>query len=398
MAIKTLGDFELRDKRVLMREDFNVPLNGGKVANDARIRSALPGIRQALDAGARLILMSHLGRPKEGEPDERFSLRPVATRLGALLHAEIPVVCDYLEHPPQPESGQAVLLENVRFNRGEKADDPDLARRYAALCDIYVMDAFGSAHRAQASTHGVARFAPAACAGPLLMAELEALGRALKDPARPLAAVVGGAKVSDKVEVLKALVQKCDRLIVGGGIANTFLAGAGHAIGKSLYEPGFVDEAKDILREASERGVIFPLPTDVVVAARLAEDAEADVKPVGELTSTEVILDIGPNTAATYRQALKDAATIVWNGPVGVFEYAQFAEGTRAVAEAIAASGAFSIIGGGDTIAALDKFGVRDRVSYISTGGGAFLEFVEGKHLPAVVVLEERGSSTASDA
>lgn len=392
VAVRKLAEFDLRGKRVLMREDFNVPLKDGEVASDARIRAALPGIRGALDAGARVLLMSHLGRPEEGRPEARFSLKPVAECLSKLLDAKVVLVADYLERPPVPAPGHAMLLENVRFNRGEKADDEELARRYAALCDLYVMDAFGSAHRAQASTHGVARFAPAACAGPLLAAELEALGRALAASARPLAAIVGGAKVSGKVQVLDALIAKSNVLIVGGGIANTFLAAAGHPIGKSLFEPDFVAEAKRLLETARQRDVELPLPVDVVVAAELAESAEADVKNVADVADDDMILDIGPETAAIYRNALRNAATIIWNGPVGVFEYDQFAEGTRAVADAVAASGAFSIIGGGDTIAALDKFGVRERVSYVSTGGGAFLEFVEGKKLPAVEALESRVS------
>ena len=390
MTIKTAADFDFKGKRVLARMDFNVPVKDGRIVDDTRIRAAVPGIRKALDAGARLMLMSHFGRPEEGKPEARFSLRPVAERLGELLGSEVALVTDYLEHDPAPGPGQAVLLENVRFNRGEKADDDALARRYAGLCDIYLMDAFGSAHRAQASTCGVARFAPEAGAGDLLHAELEALGRALENPSRPLLAIVGGSKVSDKVNVLDALIQRCDALIVGGGIANTFLAASGHPVGKSLYEAGFVDEARRLLDAARERGVSLPLPIDVVVADALAEDAEADVKAVNAVDGDDLILDIGPETVAHYRPHIAKASTIVWNGPLGVFEIDQFAEGTRAVAEAVAASGAFSIIGGGDTIAALAKFGVTDRVSYISTGGGAFLEFLEGKTLPAVAALETR--------
>jgi phosphoglycerate kinase len=360
MTIKTAADFDFKGKRVLARMDFNVPVKDGRIVDDTRIRAAVPGIRKALDAGARLMLMSHFGRPEEGKPEARFSLRPVAERLGELLGSEVALVTDYLE------------------------------RRYAGLCDIYLMDAFGSAHRAQASTCGVARFAPEAGAGDLLHAELEALGRALENPSRPLLAIVGGSKVSDKVNVLDALIQRCDALIVGGGIANTFLAASGHPVGKSLYEAGFVDEARRLLDAARERGVSLPLPIDVVVADALAEDAEADVKAVNAVDGDDLILDIGPETVAHYRPHIAKASTIVWNGPLGVFEIDQFAEGTRAVAEAVAASGAFSIIGGGDTIAALAKFGVTDRVSYISTGGGAFLEFLEGKTLPAVAALETR--------
>ncbi len=388
MAIRRLDECELKGKRVLMREDFNVPLKEGAVINDARIRAALPGIRYALDAEARVLLMSHLGRPEEGKPDAKFSLKPVADRLGELLGMHVPLVTDYLDGATAPAPGHALLLENVRFNLGEKADDEDLARRYASLCDLFVMDAFGAAHRAQASTHGVAHYVAAACAGPLLSAELEALGRVLQNPQRPLASIVGGSKVSGKLQVLDALIEKSDVLIVGGGIANTFLAAAGHPVGRSLYEPSFVPEAKRLLETIDRRGVKMPLPVDVIVAAEVAEDAEADVKRVDDVGSEDMILDIGPETGAQYRRALRDAATIIWNGPVGVFEFDQFAEGTRIVAEAVAGSGAFSLIGGGDTIAALDKFNVRDRVSYISTGGGAFLEFVEGKKLPAVVALE----------
>ena len=390
MGIRTTADFDLRDKRVLARMDFNVPVKDGRIVDDTRIRAAVPGIRKALDAGARLMLMSHFGRPEEGKPEAKYSLRPVAERLGELLGSDVALVTDYLEHDPAPAPGRAVLLENVRFNKGEKANDEALSRHYAGLCDIFLMDSFGTAHRAQASTCGVARFAPAAGAGDLLHAELEALGRALKDPARPLLAIVGGSKVSDKVNVLDALIRRCDALIVGGGIANTFLAASGHPVGKSLYEAGFVDEAKRLMAAARERGVSLPLPVDVVVARALAEDAEADVKPVGEVGAEDLILDIGPETVTNYRPHIAGAETIVWNGPVGVFEIDQFAEGTRAVAEAVAASGAFSIIGGGDTIAALARFGVTDRVSYISTGGGAFLEFLEGKTLPAVAALEGR--------
>ncbi|MGH8128016.1 MAG: phosphoglycerate kinase [Gammaproteobacteria bacterium] len=390
MAYKTTADFDFKDKRVLVRVDFNVPVKDARIVDDTRIRAALPGIKKLLDAGARLMLMSHFGRPEEGKPEKKFSLSPVAERLSELLDDKVSLVTDYLDRDPAPEAGHVVLLENVRFNRGEKADDEILARRYAKLCDIYLMDAFGSAHRAQVSTHGVARFAPEAGAGDLLRDELEALGRALKDPARPLLAIVGGSKVSDKLSVLNALIERCDALIVGGGIANTFLAASGHRVGKSLYEKGCVDEAKQLLEVARKQDVDLPLPVDAVVAEALAEDAEADVKAVGDVDDADLILDIGPETVAAYQPLIAKAETIVWNGPVGVFEIDQFAEGTRALAEAVAGSGAFSIIGGGDTIAALAKFDVTERVSYISTGGGAFLEFLEGKTLPAVAALEDR--------
>lgn len=383
MNVRKMTDLDLSGKRVLIREDLNVPVKHGKVTSDARLRAALPSIQAALDGGARVLLMSHLGRPTEGEPAEEFSLAPVATHLGELLGRPVRLVKEYLEDEVASEDGEVVLLENVRFNRGEKKDDEALAKQYAALCDVYVMDAFGTAHRAQASTHGVARFAPVACAGPLLAAELDALEKALATPARPMAAIVGGSKVSTKLEVLNALSEKCDQLIVGGGIANTFIAAAGHNVGKSLHEADLVDQAKALMAK-----VEIPLPSDVVVATEFSDAAEAIVKPVDQVSDDEMILDIGPESAARLAAMLKDAGTILWNGPVGVFEINQFGHGTEVIARAIAESPAFSIAGGGDTLAAIDKYGIAEQVSYISTGGGAFLEYVEGKTLPAVAALE----------
>ncbi|GAB2720891.1 phosphoglycerate kinase [Halomonas garicola] len=383
MNVQTMNDLSLRGRRVLIREDLNVPIKQGRVTSDARLRAALPTIRAAVEAGAQVLLMSHLGRPVEGEPADEFSLAPVARRLGELLERPITLVTDYLDSAPELANGEVALLENVRFNAGEKKDDEALARRYAALCDVFVMDAFGTAHRAQASTHGVARFAKAACAGPLLAAELAALETALAAPARPMAAIVGGAKVSTKLEVLTALADKCDQLIVGGGIANTFIAAAGHNVGKSLHEADLVDQAKALMDK-----VDIPLPTDVVVATEVSESAAATVKPVDQVADDELILDIGPDSAESLAGLLKEAGTVLWNGPVGVFEIDQFGEGTRRLARAIAESSAFSIAGGGDTLAAIDKYAIADQVSYISTGGGAFLEYVEGKTLPAVSALE----------
>ena len=383
MNVRKMTDLDLAGKRVLIREDLNVPVKHGRVTSDARIRACLPTIQAALDAGAKVLLMSHLGRPTEGEPAEEFSLAPVAEHLGELLGRPVRLVTAYLEDEVEVADGEVVLLENVRFNPGEKKDDEALARRYAALCDVYVMDAFGTAHRAQASTHGVARFAPLACAGPLLAAELDALEKALATPARPMAAIVGGSKVSTKLEVLNALSERCDQLIVGGGIANTFIAAAGHNVGKSLHEADLIDQAKALMAK-----VEIPLPSDVVVATEFSESAEAVVKPVDQVADNEMILDIGPESAARLAALLKDAGTILWNGPVGVFEIDQFGRGTEVIARAIAESPAFSIAGGGDTLAAIDKYGIAERVSYISTGGGAFLEYVEGKTLPAVAALE----------
>lgn len=389
MAVIKMSDLDLKDKRVLIREDLNVPIKDGAVADDTRIRASLLTIERALQAGARVMVMSHLGRPTEGEFSPEDSLQPVAEHLGKLLGREVPLVRDWLDGV-EVAPGQLVLLENVRFNVGEKSDDEMLAKRMAALCDVFVMDAFGTAHRAQASTHGVAEHAPIACAGPLLAAELEALGRALENPNRPMAAIVGGSKVSTKLTVLDSLLQIVDQLIVGGGIANTFIAAAGHQVGKSLYEPELVAEAQQLMEAAKAKGAEIPVPTDVVCAKAFAEDAEATVKPVEEVAEDDLILDIGPQTAQRYANLMRGAGTIIWNGPVGVFEFAQFSQGTQLLAEAIAASPAFSIAGGGDTLAAVAKYGVGDQISYISTGGGAFLEFLEGKTLPAVAVLERR--------
>ncbi len=384
-----MTDLDLRGKRVLIREDLNVPVQGGVVTSDARIRASLPTIQAAKNAGARVLVMSHLGRPEEGVYDEEFSLAPVAQRLSELLGFKVRFEKNWLDGV-ECGVGEVVLLENVRFNNGEKKDKEALARKLAALCDVFVMDAFGTAHRAEASTHGVARFAQVACAGPLLMNELEALETALEKPKRPLVAIVAGSKVSTKLTVLETLLTKVDKLIVGGGIANTFLAAQGYAIGKSLAEADMVDIAKGLLTRSRELKVEIPLPTDVVVAKEFSASAEADVKPVGKVGAEEMILDIGPDTAERFARMFADAGTIVWNGPVGVFEFDQFGEGTRTLAQAIARSSAFSIAGGGDTLAAIEKYGVEEDISYISTGGGAFLEFLEGKKLPAVAMLEER--------
>ena len=389
MKVLRMTDTDLRNKRVLIREDLNVPVQDGAVTSDARIRAALATIRYALDHHAKVFVMSHLGRPEEGKDDPARSLAPVAARLSELLGRPVPLRRDWLDGVDCP-AGSAVLCENVRFNKGEKKDDAQLARRLAALCDVFVMDAFGTAHRAEASTHGVAREAKVACAGPLLVGELEALERALKDPARPLVAVVGGSKVSTKLMVLESLIDKVDQLIVGGGIANTFLAAAGAPVGKSLCETEMLDVARRLMDHARSRGAAIPLPTDVVVGREFAATAHADVRPVAEVRADEMILDIGPDSADRCAALLQAAGTIIWNGPVGVFEFAQFGEGTRVIAQSIARSKAFSLAGGGDTLAAIEKYGVEDGISYISTGGGAFLEFVEGKTLPAVAMLEQR--------
>ncbi|MGI9327499.1 MAG: phosphoglycerate kinase [Pseudomonadales bacterium] len=382
-----MDDLALAGKRVLIREDLNVPIKDGKVSSDARIRAALPTIEQALAANAAVILMSHLGRPTEGTPAAEFSLAPVAAHLSQQLDRDVPLIAD-IDQPINVQPGELVLLENVRFTAGEKADDERLAKKLAALCDIFVMDAFGTAHRAQASTHGVARFAPVACAGPLLARELTALNRALAAPAQPMIAIVGGSKVSTKLAVLSSLAASARQIIVGGGIANTFLAAAGLPVGKSLYEPELVAEAGRIATKVN-----IPLPVDVMVGKAFAEDEPAVLKAVADVAEDDMIMDIGPQTARALAEQLKAAGTILWNGPVGVFEFDQFGEGTRVLAQAIAESNAFSIAGGGDTLAAIDKYGVGEGVSYISTGGGAFLEFVEGKTLPAVAMLQSRATS-----
>ncbi len=386
-----MTSLDLRGKRVLIREDLNVPIQGGSVSSDARIRAALPTIQAALDAKARVLVMSHLGRPEEGKYAEEFSLAPVAKRLAQLLGVPVAFKKDWLDGV-DVGPGEVVLLENVRFNKGEKKDADDLSRRMAALCDIYVMDAFGTAHRAEASTHGVAKYAPVACAGPLLVSELSALETALEKPARPLLAIVAGSKVSTKLTVLESLLSKVDQLIVGGGITNTFLAALGFNVGKSLYEPNMLDICRRLLEQSKKRGIVIPMPTDVVVATEFSAKAEADVKDVRRVSADDMILDIGPDSAEVIAKLVASAGTILWNGPVGVFEFEQFGEGTRTLATAIARSKAFSLAGGGDTLAAIEKYGIEDSISYISTGGGAFLEFVEGKKLPAVEILEQRAA------
>ncbi|KSC73240.1 phosphoglycerate kinase [Pseudomonas aeruginosa] len=384
MTVLKMTDLDLKGKRVLIREDLNVPVKDGQVQSDARIKAALPTLKLALEKGAAVMVCSHLGRPTEGEFSAENSLKPVAEYLSKALGREVPLLADYLDGV-EVKAGDLVLFENVRFNKGEKKNADELAQKYAALCDVFVMDAFGTAHRAEGSTHGVARFAKVAAAGPLLAAELDALGKALGNPARPMAAIVAGSKVSTKLDVLNSLAGICDQLIVGGGIANTFLAAAGHKVGKSLYEADLVETAKAIAAK-----VKVPLPVDVVVAKEFAESAVATVKAIAEVADDDMILDIGPQTAAQFAELLKTSKTILWNGPVGVFEFDQFGEGTHTLANAIADSAAFSIAGGGDTLAAIDKYGIAERISYISTGGGAFLEFVEGKVLPAVEILEQR--------
>lgn len=389
MSVIKMADLDLNGKCVLIREDLNVPVKEGKVTSDARIRAALPTIKLALEKGAKVMVMSHLGRPTEGEYDEAFSLAPVVNYLNDALEQTVRLEKDYLEGVDVADN-EVVVFENVRFNAGEKKNDEALSKKLAALCDVYVMDAFGTAHRAQASTHGVGLFADVACAGPLLAAELDALGKALDNPARPLVAIVGGSKVSTKLTVLDSLSKVVDQLVTGGGIANTFIAAAGHPVGKSLFEADLIDEANKLSAAAKANNGEIPVPTDVVVGNEFSESAVATLKDVNEVTDEDMIFDIGPDTANQLAKIIANAGTVVWNGPVGVFEFDQFGNGTRAIADAIANSSAFSIAGGGDTLAAIDKYGIADKVSYISTGGGAFLEFLEGKKLPAVAMLEER--------
>ena len=389
MKILKMQDQDLNNKRVLIRQDLNVPIKGGKVTSAKRITASLPTIKQALQQGAAVMVMSHLGRPTEGQPEDQFSLQPVANYLTQALGQKVELVKDWL-NGVEVKPGQLVLLENVRFNKGEKANDESLAKQIAALCDIYVMDAFGTAHRKQASTYGVAQFAPIATAGPLLSGELEALAKSLDNPARPMLAIVGGSKVSTKLTVLESLSKKVDQLIVGGGIANTFIAAAGHNVGKSLYEPDLIEQAQFLMKQAIEQGRETPVPTDVVTAKEFSDTAVATVKPVDAVDDDDMILDIGPETAKKFAEMSKAAGTVVWNGPVGVFEIDQFANGTKVLAEGIAEGKGFSIAGGGDTLAAIDKYGIEDQISYISTGGGAFLEFLEGNVLPAVEILEKR--------
>ncbi|MBN7818340.1 phosphoglycerate kinase [Bowmanella yangjiangensis] len=389
MKVLKMSDLDLAGKRVLIRQDLNVPVKDGKVTSDARIKASLPTLKMALQAGAKVMVMSHLGRPTEGVVEDEYSLAPVVDYLKSVLQCPVRLAKDYL-NGLDVQAGELVVLENVRFNTGEGKDDEQLSRQYAALCDIYVMDAFGTAHRAQASTHGAGLYAPVACAGPLLAAELEALGKALDNPARPLLAIVGGSKVSTKLTVLESLSEKVDQLIVGGGIANTFIAATGNAVGKSLYEADLIPEAQRLLAKAQANGGDIPVPVDVIVGQVFSETAEATHKQVGDVSAEDMIFDIGPQTAEILAKLIEKAGTIVWNGPVGVFEFDQFGGGTKALSMAIANSNAFSIAGGGDTLAAVDKYDIADKISYISTGGGAFLEFLEGKVLPAVAMLEKR--------
>jgi phosphoglycerate kinase len=390
MSFTKLTDLDLAGKRVLIRSDLNVPVKNGKVTSDARITASMPTFEHCLKAGAKVMVMSHLGRPEEGVYSEENSLAPVAADLSAKMGREVRLVKDYLEKAPEVADGELVLLENVRFNKGEKKDDEALSKQYAALCDVYVMDAFGTAHRAQASTHGAGKFAPSACAGLLLAEELDALNKALADPKRPMVAIVGGSKVSTKLTVLEALSEKVDQLVVGGGIANTFIKAAGHNVGKSLCEHDLVDTAKALMEKMTARGATIPIATDVVVGQKFDENEPAVPKKVDEVGDEDMIFDIGPDSANELAEIIKQAGTVVWNGPVGVFEFDQFGAGTKTVSMAIADTDAFTLAGGGDTIAAIQKYDIYDKVSYISTAGGAFLEFLEGKTLPAVAMLEAR--------
>ncbi len=390
MSVIKMSDLDLSGKRVLIRQDLNVPIKDGKVSSDKRIRASLPSLDLLIKAGAQVMVMSHLGRPTEGSPEDEFSLAPVASHMAGLLGQDVNLVSDYLDNVPSLENGQVVLLENVRFNKGEKANDEALSKQYAALCDVYVMDAFGTAHRAQASTHGAGQFAPTAAAGPLLAGELEALGKALDNPARPMVALVGGAKVSTKLTVLDSLSKVVDQLIVGGGIANTFIAAEGHNVGKSLYEADLVETAKELKAAAQANGGDIPVPVDVVCGKEFSESTPAVTKAASDVEDDDMIFDIGPKSVAELCEVIKNAGTIVWNGPVGVFEFDQFGNGTKEISMAIAESNAFSVAGGGDTLAAVDKYNIADKISYISTGGGSFLEFLEGKELPVVAMLEAR--------
>ncbi|MFT7431022.1 MAG: phosphoglycerate kinase [Colwellia sp.] len=392
MSVIKMTDLALANQRVLIREDLNVPLKDGKITSDARLRAALPTLKLALEAGAKVMIMSHLGRPTEGEYNKEFSLKPVADYLAAALNVPVHLAKDYLDGV-DAKVGELVVFENIRFNIGEKNNDDILSKKLAALCDVFVMDAFGTAHRAQASTHGVAKFAPIACAGPLLSGELAALGKALDNPARPLVAIVGGSKVSTKLTVLESLAKIVDQLVVGGGIANTFIAASGHNVGKSLYEANLLDEANRLTQQARANDGDIPVPTDVITGTEFSETAVATLKSVNDVSDEDMIFDIGPDSAQALVEIIKNAGTIVWNGPVGVFEFDQFGRGTETIAKAIAKSSAFSIAGGGDTLAAVDKYNIADKISYISTGGGAFLEFLEGKVLPAVAILEERAKT-----
>ncbi len=390
MAVIKMTDLDLSGKRVLIRQDLNVPVKDGKVTSAKRIDASLPSLKLALEAGAKVMVMSHLGRPTEGQPEDIYSLKPVADYMSEALGQPVKLITDYLDTAPELANGEVALLENVRFNVGEKSNDETLSRQYASLCDVYVMDAFGTAHRAQASTYGAGEFAPVAAAGPLLAGELEALGKALDNPARPMVALVGGSKVSTKLTVLESLSKVVDQLIVGGGIANTFIAAQGHNVGKSLYEADLIDTCKSLTAAAEANGGSIPVPTDVVCGKEFSETAEASLKSVKDVADDDMIFDIGPESAEQLAEVIRNAGTIVWNGPVGVFEFDQFGEGTKAIAMAIAESDGFSVAGGGDTLAAVDKYGISDKVSYISTGGGSFLEFLEGKKLPVVSMLEAR--------